>query len=182
MAMGALISEDAFHKVVAYIEYARQHPDAYEILCGGDYDQREGWFVTPTVVVAKDPHSKLMTEEVFGPVLTVYVYRDETYEEVLRLCDTATPYGLTGAIFARDRAAIAQAESTLRYAAGNFYINDKPTGAVVGRQPFGGARHSGTNDKAGSWLNVLRWLNPRAIKETLVPARDWRRPYLEKSE
>jgi 1-pyrroline-5-carboxylate dehydrogenase len=182
MALGAVISEEAFHKVVAYIEYARQHPEAYEILYGGEYDQREGWFVTPTVVVANDPHGKLMTEEIFGPVLTVYVYPDDGYEEVLRLCDTSTPYGLTGAIFARDRAAIAQAEATLRYTAGNCYINDKPTGAVVGRQPFGGARHSGTNDKAGSWLNVLRWLSPRAIKETLVPARDWRRPYLETSD
>jgi len=179
VAMGALINEEAFHKVVSYIEYARQHPETYEILSGGEYNQQEGWFVAPTLVLTKDPHGRLMTEEIFGPVLTVYVYPDEAYAKVLRLCDTSTAYGLTGAIFARDRAAIAQAESTLRYAAGNFYINDKPTGAVVGRQPFGGARHSGTNDKAGSWLNVLRWLSPRAMKETLVPARDWRRPYLD---
>lgn len=134
----------------------------------------------PTVIVAKGQHGKLMTEEIFGPVLTVYVYDDDAYEETLRLCDTSTPYGLTGAIFARERQAIVQAEAILRYTAGNFYINDKPTGAIVARQPFGGARHSGTNDKAGFWLNVVRWLSPRTIKETLVPARDWRRPYLER--
>jgi 1-pyrroline-5-carboxylate dehydrogenase len=112
----------------------------------------------------------------------VYVYEDEVYEKILQLCDTSTPYGLTGAVFARDRAAIAQAEANLRYAAGNFYLNDKPTGAIVGRQPFGGARHSGTNDKAGSWLNMLRWLSPRTLKETLVPVRDWRRPYMGQAD
>ena len=126
----------------------------------------------------KEPKSKLMTEEIFGPVLTVYVYPDEAYEEVLKLCATSTSYALTGSIFAKDRQAIVQAERALRFAAGNFYINDKPTGAIVGRQPFGGARRSGTNDKAGFSLNVQRWLSPRTIKETLVPARDWRRPYM----
>jgi 1-pyrroline-5-carboxylate dehydrogenase len=176
--MGALISEEAYEKVGSYLEYAKQHPETYELVYGGEYDNGRGWFVSPTIVVATGPHGKLMTEEIFGPVLTVYVYPDEAYEETLRLCDTSTPYGLTGAIFARDRRAIAQAEALLRYAAGNFYINDKPTGAIVARQPFGGARHSGTNDKAGFWLNVARWLSPRTIKETLVPARDWRRPYL----
>jgi 1-pyrroline-5-carboxylate dehydrogenase len=178
VCLGALINEEAFKKVVSYIDYARQHPEAYDILYGGESDSAHGWFVTPTLIVAKGPHGRLMTEEIFGPVLTVYVYQDEAYEETLKLCDTSTPYGLTGAFFAQDRRAIAQAESILRYAAGNFYINDKPTGAVVARQPFGGARHSGTNDKAGFWLNVMRWLSPRTIKETLVPARDWRRPYL----
>jgi 1-pyrroline-5-carboxylate dehydrogenase len=180
VSVGALINEDAFKKVASYIEYAKQHPETYEVLCGGTCDNTQGWFVTPTVVVAKGPQGKLMTEEIFGPVLTVYVYQDEAYEETLQLCDASTPYGLTGAIFARDRQAIAQAEAVLRYAAGNFYINDKPTGAIVGRQPFGGARHSGTNDKAGFWLNVSRWASPRTIKETLVPAHDWRRPYLGK--
>ncbi len=178
--MGGLISEEAFHKVIAYLEYAKQHGETYEIIYGGEHDSAHGWFVRPTVVLTKDPHGKLMTEEIFGPVLTVYVYDDDAYAETLRLCDTSTPYGLTGAIFARDRQAIVQAEASLRYAAGNFYINDKPTGAIVARQPFGGARHSGTNDKAGFWLNMVRWLSPRTIKETLVPARDWRRPYLER--
>jgi 1-pyrroline-5-carboxylate dehydrogenase len=180
VCMGALISEEAFKKVVSYIAYAKQHPESYEIIYESECDGTAGWFVNPTIILAKDPHGKLMTEEIFGPVLTVYVYGDDAYEETLRLCDTSTPYGLTGAIFAQDRRAIAQAESSLRYAAGNFYINDKPTGAVVARQPFGGARHSGTNDKAGFWLNMTRWLSPRTIKETLVPARDWRRPYLGK--
>jgi 1-pyrroline-5-carboxylate dehydrogenase len=178
--MGGLIDEEAFQKVITYLAYAKQHGETYEIIYGGDHDSAQGWFVTPTVIMAKDPHGKLMTDEIFGPVLTVYVYEDDAYEATLRLCDTSTPYGLTGAIFARDRQAIVQAETILRYAAGNFYINDKPTGAVVARQPFGGARHSGTNDKAGFWLNVVRWLSPRTIKETLVPARDWRRPYLER--
>jgi 1-pyrroline-5-carboxylate dehydrogenase len=176
--VGAIISEEAFRKIASYIEYAKGHPETYEIVYGGDCDDSEGWFIAPTVVVAKDPKGHLITEEIFGPVLTVYVYPDEAYEETLRLCDTSTPYALTGSIFALDRKAIEQAEQVLRYAAGNFYINDKPTGAVVGRQPFGGARHSGTNDKAGSWLNVARWMIPRTIKETLVPARDWRRPYM----
>jgi 1-pyrroline-5-carboxylate dehydrogenase len=180
VGMGALIGEEGFNKVVSYIDYAKQHPESYEMIYGGKCDSARGWFVTPTVILAKGPHGKLMSEEIFGPVLTVYVYQDDAYEETLKLCDTSTPYGLTGAVFAQDRQAIARAESVLRYAAGNFYINDKPTGAIVARQPFGGARHSGTNDKAGSWLNMTRWLSPRTIKETLVPARDWRRPYLGK--
>jgi 1-pyrroline-5-carboxylate dehydrogenase len=175
--MGALIDQGAFENVGSYIEYAREHPQDYQIVYGGTRDGSEGWFVTPTVVVTSDPRGKLMTEEVFGPVLTVLVYPDHKYEDTLRLCDQATPYGLTGAVFAQDRQAVTQAEQALRFAAGNFYINDKPTGAVVGRQPFGGSRRSGTNDKAGFWLNVARWLSPRAMKETLVPARQWRRPY-----
>jgi 1-pyrroline-5-carboxylate dehydrogenase len=175
--MGALINEEAFNKVVHYIEYARGRPDKYEFVYGGRYDAATGWFVEPTIIRAHQPEGKLMSEEIFGPVVTVYVYADETYEETLRLCDSSAPYALTGSIFARDREAIVTAEKVLRYAAGNFYINDKPTGAVVDRQPFGGARNSGTNDKAGSWLNLVRWLSPRTIKETAVPPRDWRRPY-----
>ncbi len=176
--MGAIITQDAYEKIVSYIEHAKAHPDEYEIVYGGEYSDEEGWFVHPTVVLTKNPRGKLICEEIFGPVLTVYVYPDDQYEQTLQLCDESTEYGLTGSIFAKDRRAIALAERVLRFAAGNFYINDKPTGAIVGRQPFGGARHSGTNDKAGFWLNIVRWTSPRAIKETLVPARDWRRPYL----
>jgi 1-pyrroline-5-carboxylate dehydrogenase len=175
--MGALIDEEAFKKVVGYLEHARRHPEAYEFVYGGRYDDSTGWFVEPTIIRTTEPTGKLMTEEIFGPVVTVYVYPDDAYQETLALCDRSTPYGLTGAVFARDREAVLAAERALRYAAGNFYINDKPTGAIVDRQPFGGARHSGTNDKAGSWLNLLRWLAPRTIKETAVPARAWRRPY-----
>jgi 1-pyrroline-5-carboxylate dehydrogenase len=149
VCMGALISEEAFKKVVSYIDYARQHPETYDIVYGGESDSAHGWFVTPTLIVAQGPHGKLMTEEIFGPVLTVYVYPDEAYEETLRLCDTSTPYRLTGAVFAQDCRAIAQAEAMLCYAAGNFYINDKPTGAIMARLPFGEARHSRMNDKAG---------------------------------
>ena len=176
--MGVVIDQEAFEKVGFYIEYAREHLQEHQVVYGRTRDGSEGWFVTPTVVVTSNPRGKLMTEEIFGPVLAVLVYPDNQYEETLRLCDEATHYGLTGAVFAQDRQAVAQAERALRFAAGNFYINDKPTGAVVGRQPFGGARRSGTNDKAGFWLNVARWLAPRAMKETLVPARQWRRPYL----
>jgi 1-pyrroline-5-carboxylate dehydrogenase len=177
-AMGALIDADAFQKVVGYIELARQHPADYEITYGGSYDETTGWFVDPTVIRTYDPHGTLMEEEIFGPVLVVYVYPDAEYAETLALCNDTSPYALTGTIFASDRGAILQAEEVLRFAAGNLYINDKPTGAVVGRQPFGGSRGSGTNDKAGSLLNLLRWLSPRAIKETLLPAADWRRPYM----
>jgi 1-pyrroline-5-carboxylate dehydrogenase len=176
--MGAIITQDAYEKIVSYIDHAKRNPDEYEIIWGGEYDGEKGWFVHPMVVLTKNPKGKLICEEIFGPVLTVYVYPDGEYEQTLKLCDESTPYGLTGSIFAKDRQAIALAERVLRFSAGNFYINDKPTGAIVGRQPFGGARHSGTNDKAGFWLNIARWTSPRAIKETLVPARDWRRPYL----
>ncbi len=175
--MGAVISEEAFKGIVAYIEYARAHPEEYDVLYGGHYDSSVGWFIEPTVILTRNPKGKLMTEEIFGPVLTVYVYPDDEWIETLRLCAETSPFGLTGAIFAADREAIVEAERALRYSAGNFYINDKPTGAVVGRQPFSGARHSGTNDKAGFWLNLLRWLNPRTIKETTVPEDDWNRPF-----
>ncbi len=178
VAMGALISQDAFHKVRSYIQYAKEHPSEYEILYAGKCDDSEGWFVEPTVVVTSNPKGRLMTEEIFGPVLTVLVYPDDGYEEVLTLCDESSTYGLTGSIIAQDRHAIALAEEVLRFAAGNFYINDKPSGSVVGRQPFGGSRRSGTNDKSGFWLNMARWMSPRTVKEELVPARRWQRPYM----
>lgn len=174
--MGAVIDEKAFRKIASYIDYARESDNA-EIIAGGTYDDSKGWFVQPTVVVTTDPQHRLMREEIFGPVVTVYVY-DEDWHDALRLVNETSPYGLTGAVFARDRSAIREAVATLRHAAGNFYINDKPTGAVVGQQPFGGGRASGTNDKAGSVLNLLRWVSPRAIKETLVPPMDYRYPYM----
>ncbi len=175
--VNAVIDEKAFRKIASYIDYARQSPDT-EILAGGEYDDSKGWFIQPTLVQAKDPKHRLMCEEIFGPVVTVHVY-DGSWEEALRLTDETSPYGLTGAVFARDRGAIRQALGMLRHAAGNFYINDKPTGAVVGQQPFGGARASGTNDKAGSMLNLLRWVSPRSIKETFVPPTDYRYPFLQ---
>ena len=176
--MGALIDEPAFANVVQYLEYARKNPKEYSFVVGGDSDGSKGWFVRPTVIRTSDPKGKLISEEIFGPVLTVYVYPDAQYEETLKLCDATSPYALTGAVFARDTRAVTLAEETLRFSAGNFYINDKPTGAIVGRQPFGGARRSGTNDKAGSVLNLLRWLSPRNIKETAVLPDDWRRPFM----
>jgi 1-pyrroline-5-carboxylate dehydrogenase len=176
--MGALIDKEAFDKVVAYLKYAKAHPDEYEIVCGGTYDDSQGWFVQPTIIKTTNPRGKLSSEEIFGPVVTIYVYPDQAYDETLQLADAVSPYALTGSIFAQDRAAIAQAEKVLRYSAGNFYINDKPTGAIVARQPFGGARHSGTNDKAGSWVNLVRWLSPRTIKETTLFAQEWSRPFM----
>ncbi len=175
---GAVIDEAAFSSIRAYLEFARQHPEEYEFVTGGTVDPSRGWFVAPTVVRTSQPQGKLMSEEIFGPVLTVYVYPDARYEETLALCDTTSPYALTGAIFGQDRTALARAEERLRWSAGNFYINDKPTGAIVGRQPFGGARRSGTNDKAGSIVNMLRWVSPRNIKESAVLPSDWRRSFL----
>lgn len=166
--VNAVIDNSAFDKIVEYIEYARRSPDT-EILVGGTYDDSVGYFIDPTVVLTTNPKSKMMVEEIFGPVLTVYVYPDEEYEETLRLCDETSPYGLTGSIFADERDAVILATEILVNAAGNFYINDKPTGAVVGRQPFGGARASGTNDKAGSRINLMRWVSPRTIKENFNP-------------
>ena len=176
--MGAVIEEAAYTNIQRYLEFARNNPHEYTFVVGGESDPSKGWFVRPTVIRTTDPHGKLISEEIFGPVLTVLVYPDEQYAEMLKLCDSTSPYGLTGAIFARDHRAVALAEETLRWSAGNFYINDKPTGAIVARQPFGGARRSGTNDKAGSVLNLLRWLTPRNIKETAVLPDDWRRPFL----
>ena len=176
--MGAIIDKLAFDSIIEYIEYAKESKDA-DIICGGSYDDSKGYFIQPTVVVAQDPRHKLMEEEIFGPVLTLYVYPEKEYKQTLVLCDETSPYGLTGAIFANDRQAIIDALVELRHAAGNFYINDKPTGAVVSQQPFGGARGSGTNDKAGSYLNLLRWASARTVKENLNPPRDYRYPYME---
>ena len=176
--MGAVIDQAAFSKIRGYIDFARSSPDA-EILVGGACDDAKGYFIEPTLVLAKRPDLRLMREEIFGPVLTVYVYQDQEMEETLKICDQGSPYGLTGAVLARDRGAIATITEALRHAAGNFYINDKPTGAVVGQQPFGGGRASGTNDKAGSALNLLRWVSPRTIKETFVPPTDFRYPFMQ---
>ena len=176
--VNAVIDRAAFDKIVSYIEFARESPDA-EILVGGTYDDRTGYFIHPTVIRAEKPDFKTMVEEIFGPVLTLFVYDDDRFEETLRLCDRTSPYALTGSIFARERNAIVTAKRVLLNAAGNFYINDKPTGAMIGQQPFGGGRASGTNDKAGTLLNLLRWVCPRTIKETFIPASDYRYPFME---
>jgi 1-pyrroline-5-carboxylate dehydrogenase len=175
--VNAVIDRKAFDSITGYIEFAKSDPD-HEILCGGTYDDSEGYFIQPTVIQSKDPQSKCMCEEIFGPVVTVFVYPAKEYEKTLELCNNSSPYALTGAIFAQDRFAIVKAVKALRGAAGNFYINDKPTGAVVGQQPFGGSRASGTNDKAGSWINLERWVSPRAIKETFLPPKDYRYPFM----
>lgn len=179
--LNAVIDRAAFDSITGYVRLAAEDPDA-EILTGGGWDDSVGYFVEPTIVRVTDPHHRLMSEEIFGPVLTVYVYPDDRYEETLEVCDRTSPYGLTGAIFATDRYAAVLADRKLRHAAGNFYLNDKPTGAVVGQQPFGGARASGTNDKAGSMLNLLRWVSPRSVKETLLPPEDWRYPFMGSEE
>lgn len=173
--VNAVIDERSFDKISGYIDQAKK--DGQEILLGGNYDKTKGYFIEPTVIVANDPYYLTMREEIFGPVLTIYVY-DEPFEDILTVVDSTSPYALTGAIFSRDRYAIELADKKLKNAAGNYYVNDKPTGAVVGQQPFGGARASGTNDKAGSILNLYRWLSPRTIKETLVSAVDYRYPFL----
>ncbi len=175
--LGAVIDERAFDRITAYIERAKADKKS-TIIAGGGFDKSEGYFIEPTVIVTTDPHSETMEEELFGPVLTIYVYADKDWKKALKLVDSTSPYALTGAVFANDRYAITEAEIALENAAGNFYINDKPTGAVVGQQPFGGARGSGTNDKAGSILNLYRWLSPRLIKENLNPPRDYRYPFL----
>jgi len=175
--VNAVIDESAFESITAYIEHARDSRAA-RIITGGEYDRSRGYFIQPTVIRADRPDFRTMVEEVFGPVLTVYVYPADAYAETLALCDKTSPYALTGAIFARDREAIVEAADALVNAAGNFYVNDKPTGAVVGQQPFGGARASGTNDKAGSMLNLVRWTSPRTIKETFVPPTDYTYPFL----
>lgn len=175
----AVIDEKAFNSITGYIEQARKN-NMNEIIAGGKYDKSKGYFIEPTIILTKDPSAVTMCEEVFGPVVTVYVYHSENFEQTLELVDSTSPYALTGSIFARDRFAIEMATNKLTHAAGNFYINDKPTGAVVGQQPFGGARGSGTNDKAGAKVNLLRWVSMRTIKETFVPAVDYRYPFLEK--
>jgi 1-pyrroline-5-carboxylate dehydrogenase len=176
--INAVIDEKAFDKITAYIDAARES-DLVEIIAGGNYDKSRGYFIEPTVLLTEDPQYTTMVEEIFGPVITIYVYSANSFEETLYLVDNTSAYGLTGAIFSNDRYAIELASNKLRNAAGNFYINDKPTGAVVGQQPFGGARASGTNDKAGSMLNLLRWVSPRTIKENFVPPTDFRYPFME---
>jgi 1-pyrroline-5-carboxylate dehydrogenase len=176
--MGAVINERSFRRQREAIDEARSKA-GHEVLAGGETDSAEGWFVRPTVVVTEDPGSRLLREELFGPVVTILRYPDDRYEDTLDLVDRSTPYGLTGAVFAQDRMAVETAHDRLLYAAGNFYVNDKPTGAVVGQQPFGGARASGTDDKAGSLWNLTRWVTPRAVKETFLPARDYRYPFMD---
>jgi 1-pyrroline-5-carboxylate dehydrogenase len=175
--MGAVIDRRAFDRLRRHLEQAKKDPGV-EILAGGGTDDSVGFFVEPTLLKVEDPAYRLMCEEIFGPVLTAHVYPAKKWTETLALVDRTSPYALTGAVFARDRAALAQADRVLRYSAGNYYVNDKPTGAVVGQQPFGGARASGTNDKAGSILNLLRWVSPRAIKETFAPPKDYRYPFM----
>ena len=176
--INAVIDQNAFNDITEYIDYAKEADDA-KILCGGGYDDSEGYFIEPTIVLAEDPKFKLMEEEIFGPVLTVYVYPDEEFEKTLRICDETSPYGLTGSIFGHDLKEVRKAQNILTHSAGNFYVNDKPTGAVVGQQPFGGARKSGTNDKAGSKWNLMRWISPRSIKTNLNPPTDYGYPFME---
>ena len=175
--INAVISEVSFDKIASYIDFVKEQNDA-EIVAGGGYDKSKGYFIEPTVVKTSNPKFRTMCEEIFGPVITIYVYDENEFEPTLDLVDSTSDYALTGAIYSTDRYAIVSAMKKLENAAGNFYINDKPTGAVVGQQPFGGARGSGTNDKAGSYLNLIRWVSPRTIKEALVPATDYRYPFL----
>jgi 1-pyrroline-5-carboxylate dehydrogenase len=174
--MGAVIDANAFRTHSEAIDEARAN--GREIVAGGRYDDSEGYFVAPTVIHTSNPDDRLLREELFGPIVTAFVYPDDRWEETLELVDATAPYALTGSVFARDRGAIDEAQQVLQYAAGNFYVNDKPTGAVVGQQPFGGARASGTNDKAGSMWNLIRWASPRVIKETFVPPTDYRYPFM----
>jgi 1-pyrroline-5-carboxylate dehydrogenase len=175
--LGAVIDRRAYDRLSGVLDRAASDPDL-TVIAGGTSDDSEGYFVAPTILLGTDPTHDVFTTEFFGPILSVYAYDDSDFASVLTQAAGATPYALTGAIFSQDRAAVAQASEALRYAAGNFYVNDKPTGAVVGQQPFGGARASGTNDKAGSAHNLLRWTSPRVIKETFDPAKDWRYPHL----
>jgi 1-pyrroline-5-carboxylate dehydrogenase len=177
--MNAVIDEKAFQKITGYIDRAKKSP-LCEIITGGNRDKSQGYFIEPTIILTHDPHYETMEEEIFGPVLTVFVYPAGHFEEILELVDATSPYALTGAIIAQDRYAIEEALKKLQHAAGNLYINDKPTGAVIGQQPFGGGRKSGTNDKAGSVFNLLRWVSPRTVKEVLVPPVDYKYPFLRK--
>jgi 1-pyrroline-5-carboxylate dehydrogenase len=176
--VNAVIDEDSFDKIMNYLEKVKSSKEA-KIIAGGNGDKSKGYFIEPTVIITEDPHFFTMEEEIFGPVMTIYLYEDSRYDETLELCDATSPYALTGSIFSNDKYAMIKACRVLRYSAGNFYINDKPTGAMVGQQPFGGARASGTNDKAGSHLNLLRWVSPRTIKETLIPATGFKYPFME---
>jgi 1-pyrroline-5-carboxylate dehydrogenase len=177
--VNAVIDQASFDNIMSYIERTKKSADA-KIIIGGEGDKTKGYFIEPTIILTTNPHFLTMEEEIFGPVLTIYVYHDKEYEETLYLCDKTSPYALTGSIFSNDKYALIQACKILRYAAGNFYYNDKPSGAMIGQQPFGGSRASGTNDKSGSHLNLLRWVSPRTIKETLLPATDYRYPYMLK--
>lgn len=177
--VGAVIHRESFERAKSYIQHARDNSKTHTIIAGGECDDSIGYFVHPTLIQTTDPNSKILNEEIFAPILTVYVYDDNKLNETLDLCESH-PYGLTGAIFAQDRYAIQSMMQRLQYSAGNFYINDKPTGAVVGQQPFGGSRLSGTNDKAGSYLNLLRWVSPMTIKENFNPPEDFPYPYMEK--
>jgi len=174
-----VIDERAFDRITKYIHEAKKAKEI-ELIAGGNYDKSVGYFIEPTIFLSSDPHYVTMCEEIFGPVLTIYIYEDEKFEDIIKLADATSSYGLTGAIFASDKRAIELLTSELKNAAGNFYINDKSTGAVVNQQPFGGARRSGTNDKAGSMLNLLRWVSPRVIKENFNPPTDYRYPFMKK--
>ena len=176
--VNAVIDKSAFDTITGYIDYVKNADDA-EIISGGKYDDSTGYFIEPTTIVTTDPNFKTMEEEIFGPVLTIYIYDPKDWDKTLKLVDSTSPYALTGAVFAKDREAIRQASKALNHSAGNFYINDKPTGAVVGQQPFGGGRASGTNDKAGSMFNLVRWVSQRTIKETYEPPKDYRYPFME---
>ena len=176
--VNAVIDESSFDNIAGFIDRANASKDA-EVIFGGGYDKSVGYFVEPTVIEAKKPDYESMIEEIFGPVITIFVYDDKDFEKTLNICNETSPYALTGAFFSYDRYAVLTADKILRHASGNFYINDKPTGAVVGQQPFGGGRASGTNDKAGSYLNLVRWVSPRAIKENLNPPTDYTYPFLE---
>jgi 1-pyrroline-5-carboxylate dehydrogenase len=179
--MNAVIDEKSFDTITGYISKAHNTSEA-EIIFGGKGDKSKGYFIQPTVIQAHNPHFVTMTEEIFGPVLSVFVYQDKEFDATVRLVDETSPYGLTGCVFAQDRGVLIKVADELKYAAGNFYFNDKPTGAVVGQQPFGGSRQSGTNDKAGSHLNLLRWISPRTIKETLIPPTDYRYPFMKEDK
>ena len=179
--MTAVIDQRSFDKITGYIERAQADPGC-NIVCGGNSDDSVGWFIEPTIIVCEDPEYESMIEEIFGPVLSIYIYEDDGFIDVLNMCDTASPYALTGSIFANNEEDIQTAFNALRFTAGNFYINDKPTGAVVAQQPFGGARASGTNDKAGGPLNLLRWISPRSVKRTLSPPHEWGYPFLSPDE
>jgi 1-pyrroline-5-carboxylate dehydrogenase len=177
-AINSVIDETAFDNIMNYISKAKNSDEA-ELIAGGNGDKTTGFYIEPTIIVTGNPHFITMEEEIFGPVMTIFIYEDDNFDETLKLCDETSPFGLTGSIFCNDKYAMIKACRALRYAAGNFYINDKPSGAMVGQQPFGGARASGTNDKAGSYLNLIRWVSPRTIKETLIPATDFKYPFTE---
>ena len=175
--LNAVIDEPSFDRIVSYIDLAKESNEA-KIIAGGNGDKSKGYFIEPTIILTQNPHFITMEEEIFGPVMTIFVYDDDKFEETLKICDDTSPYGLTGSVFSNDKYAMITACRALRFAAGNFYINDKPTGAMVGQQPFGGARASGTNDKAGSQLNLIRWVCPRTVKETLIPDTNFKYPYM----